>query len=450
MTRSAPSLVTLVVRRILIFSLIAMGAQLAGVIVEYWDDELRLGSLAIEHETEILAQGFTDRMAEIGYVLPPAAGARYAGNGSHYFARISTMEGQVLFSNCDPECSRRFLPFRSSPPSLWISETKIDAPIRVIGGHIIPHAGMKFVIEVAIIGDTDGVITSVWVHEIADHMILPMGLILFVVLGATALSIYFALAPVREAVQQLDTSDPVSAADRIPTKDMPAEVARFASAVNRAFDRVNDVIEAQKIFTSAISHEVRTPLAVAALELEKIDHPRARKIEHDLEDLNRLVDQLTTLARLESSDIALKVPIDPLVVAREVVSAIVPLAYRAGQAIEFREQLAESFSGYPDLIADALRNLLENAIKHAQKGSNIIIQVGPGSSFVVTDEYVGQDVPKKIPLESKRERRQGLGLKIVQRIVEIHGGTFELAGLAKGGKSAVMKFQPQSGNANVG
>lgn len=65
-------------------------------------------------------------------------------------------------------------------------------------------------------------------------------------------------------------------------------------------------------------------------------------------------------------------------------------------------------------------------------------------------DLVGQDVPKKIPLESKRERRQGLGLKIVQRIVEIHGGTFELAGLAKGGKSAVMKFQPQSGNANVG
>ena len=128
MTRSAPSLVTLVVRRILIFSLIAMGAQLAGVIVEYWDDELRLGSLAIEHETEILAQGFTDRMAEIGYVLPPAAGARYAGNGSHYFARISTIEGQVLFSNCDPECSRRFLPFRSSPPSLWISETKSMHP----------------------------------------------------------------------------------------------------------------------------------------------------------------------------------------------------------------------------------------------------------------------------------------------------------------------------------
>jgi two-component sensor histidine kinase len=65
-------------------------------------------------------------------------------------------------------------------------------------------------------------------------------------------------------------------------------------------------------------------------------------------------------------------------------------------------------------------------------------------------DLVGQDVTKKIPLESKRERRQGLGLKIVQRIVEIHGGTFELAGLAKGGKSAVMKFQPQSGNANVG
>jgi hypothetical protein len=65
-------------------------------------------------------------------------------------------------------------------------------------------------------------------------------------------------------------------------------------------------------------------------------------------------------------------------------------------------------------------------------------------------DLVGQDVPKKIPLESKRERRQGLGLKIVQRIVEIHGGTVELAGLAKGGKSAVMKFQPQSGNANVG
>ena len=156
----------------------------------------------------------------------------------------------------------------------------------------------------AIIGDKESVLIAVLAHEVVDHMIIPMSLMLVVVLGATTLSIVQALRPVRRAATLVSGLNPLASGARLPTQGMPQEIAQFTKAINSAFDRVGELVRAQKVFTSAISHEVRTPLAVARLELEKIADFRARKVEQDLEALNQLVEQLTTLARLDGADLA--------------------------------------------------------------------------------------------------------------------------------------------------
>ena len=158
-------------------------------------------------------------------------------------------------------------------------------------------------------------------------------------------------------------------------------------------------MRSQKLLTSAISHEVRTPLAIARLELEKIADPRARKVEQDLEALNRLVEQLTTLARLEGAGLAEAATIQPAELAEQVVSALAPLVYASGKTIEFIDKDPTPFKGHPALVENALRNLVENAIRHTGAGANISVEAGPGPAFSVCDDghFAGKSEKKPWP-----------------------------------------------------
>ena len=82
---------------------------------------------------------------------------------------------------------------------------------------------------------------------------------------------------VAKVAEQVARLDPLKPGARLPTAGMPREIASFTQAVNAAFERVVELMKSQKLLTSAISHEVRTPLAIARLELEKIGDPRAEK-----------------------------------------------------------------------------------------------------------------------------------------------------------------------------
>ena len=143
--------------------------------------------------------------------------------------------------------------------------------------------------------------------------------------------------------------------------------------------------KAEKLFTAAISHEVRTPLAIARLELDKIADPRARKVEKDLETLNRLVEQLTTLApEVYGADLVARSRIEPLRLAENVVEALAPIVYDAGKSIELVDR-GTPFAGHPDLVENALRNLVENAIRYSCAAAAIVVEVGPGQTFRVLD-----------------------------------------------------------------
>ncbi len=75
-----------------------------------------------------------------------------------------------------------------------------------------------------------------------EHMLVPMALQLSLVFGATLWSVQRALAPVRQAVVAADALDPRDAGAHLDTTGMPAEIARLADAVNRALDRVRELV----------------------------------------------------------------------------------------------------------------------------------------------------------------------------------------------------------------
>jgi signal transduction histidine kinase len=418
MTPTGPSLLSVVVRRIVVFSAFAMLAQLVGVYTEYASDDRQLARLAIERETGALAQGLSYSDGQIRFVPTPDLVARYAPGNRAYLALIRQADGAVLFSNCGVECVDYFLPPGLEPPTSWIRQIRPGRPLHVVGGQFIGGDAAVF-IEVAILGDRDGVAMEVIAHEVADHMVLPMSLILVVVLGATTLSLRKALKPVHRAAKLASTLSPLAAESRLPTVGMPREVERLTGAVNAAFDRVRDLVASQRIYTSALSHDLRTPLAVAQLELGQIDDPRARKVEADLEGLARLVEQLTTLARLEGSDLADRQSVNPLTIAEVVVSAMAPLVFAAGKTIALIDLGSASFQGYPGLVENALRNLVENAIRHSADSSQIFVEVGRGGRIAVRDR-----ANASVTMTEGKDGA-GLGLKIVQRIAEIHHASFQ-------------------------
>lgn len=442
MKKSAPTLADIVIRRIVIFSALAMAAQFIGVVAEYLHDKHQLVQHAIERETELLYRGVKAENSKITFVLPAELKEQYA-RSSGYLARIRTQGGTELFSNCGAECDDRFPSLGQTAPEFWISWIDPKKPLSAAGGHSFGDGPDAVIVDMAIVDDRNGVLIAVLAHELVDHMVLPMTLMLVVVLGATSLSINKALAPVKEAATVASRMSPASPELRVPTAGMPVEIARFAHAVNTSLDALGDLIRSQKVFTSAISHEVRTPLAVARLELEKISDPRARKVEADLDGLNRLVEQLTTLARLEGAEALPAETIEPEQIAEKVVTSLAPVVYDAGKTIELIVESPGPFLGHPTLIENALRNLVENATRHTGSGAAISLEVGPGPTFCVRD----------VPAE-RRDRGSarpsgsialgvGLGLTIVRRIASLDGGVFEFHEGRNGvGSSAVLRFGP--------
>jgi signal transduction histidine kinase len=439
MTPEGPSLIAVVVRRIVFFSMIAMVVQFIGVVVEYWTDDQQLGHQAIEMETAALSRGIMWRNGQQGFEFPANLRKRYEHGDRGYFVRVRTENDAILFSNCNTECTERFLPARHGPLGFWMMQIQPGKPLNVAGGRVFDKAEAPILIEVAIIGDKEGVLNSVLAHEVVDHMVLPMGVMLIVVLGATTISIGRAFKPVRQAASLVPGLDPLGPS-RLPIAAMPSEIAKFAQAVNVAFDRVGELLRAQKLFTSAISHEVRTPLAVARLELEKIADPRARRVEAELEALNQLVEQLTTLARLEGANLAPTESIDPDDIAQSVISGLAPLVYESGKTIELLDKGATPFNGYPALIENALRNLIENATRHTGPGTRITVEIGPGSKFCIRDNGKSSKSSGNLEASQKFFQTPRLGLKIVRRIVEIHGGSFYFEGFPGEGMTARMMF----------
>jgi signal transduction histidine kinase len=439
MTKEPPSLAAIVVRWIIFYAAFAMVVQFVAVVGKAWSDDLQLGHMAIEHESFALARGLTGTEGGLSYALPSSLRARYKQGRRDYFARIRNRSGAVLFSNCDRECAERFLPLDFDPPNFWVKQLAPGKPLNVAGGLLVDKGVEPILVEVAILGDRDSVISAVLAHEIRDHMATPMSLLLLAVLAAATLSINGALKPVARAALQVPSINPLNKETRLTTSGLPLEVARLAAAINAACDRVGELMRAQRDFTSAISHEVRTPLAIAHLELEKIEDPRARKIEGDLETLNQLVEQLTTLARLEGADLVPMRSINLRDIAEDIVCAMAPLAYGSGKTIELIDSGGASFDGHPALIENAMRNLVDNAIRHTGPGADIRVEVGPGPRFCVYDngKKPGPGGQKAIVAAP---RRIGLGLKIVQRIAEIHGGRLEVEQLASGGTAACLAF----------
>lgn len=233
----------------------------------------------------------------------------------------------------------------------------------------------------------------------------------------------------------------------LPVQDRePSELRPIRRSLNALFGRLKDARMRERRFLDEAAHELRTPLAALQVHAENALHSEdGAERDRCLRDLVRagnraghLATQLLTLARLESE--GEDPPLGPVSLSSVLEEELVLLAamVRArGQRISVHmpADLPEA-RGNADLLAIAVRNLLDNAIRYSPAGSTVRVTgraEGAGVALEIVDEGPGIPAPKReqvwerfARLNGRGEGGTGLGMAIVARIVDRHGASVRL------------------------
>ncbi|TIQ38511.1 MAG: sensor histidine kinase [Mesorhizobium sp.] len=244
----------------------------------------------------------------------------------------------------------------------------------------------------------------------------------------------------------------------IRTHTLPVELASIAGSVNRLMRRLRMALEAEKEFTANAAHELRTPIAGALAQAERLlieassepTRRRARQINTALRDLANLSEKLMQLARADSGLAESDTPSDLMGIAALVVGDFRHLG-EGGERIALSGPASGPMVAIdPDALAIVIRNLIENALRHGSAGGPVTVAFQAEAALRVINE--GPVVPRKelgglirrFHRGSTHADGSGLGLAIVARIVQQAGGALVLNSPASGrqdGFEAIVKFR---------
>lgn len=272
------------------------------------------------------------------------------------------------------------------------------------------------------------------VRQFLLHGLLVVLPLLLLLLGVDAFIVRRALEPVRRASRLVRRIDPARPDVRIDDPAIPAEVQPLAGAVNTALDRLTGSLQMQRDFTADAAHELRTPITLARVRAAEIADPALRSaMVADLDTLAGIVGHLLEIAELDSTDQIAMEEVDLSALARHAVAAIAPLAFRTGKTVELLgAEHPVLVCGHAHFLASAIGALLENAVTHTLSGTAVSVRVEQGA-VSVHDTGPGiapgdQDLVFRRFWRRKRTRaaNAGLGLAIVQRVAQVHGGAVTL------------------------
>ncbi|WP_420368084.1 sensor histidine kinase [Curtobacterium sp. L1-20] len=282
-------------------------------------------------------------------------------------------------------------------------------------------------------------------------VVLVMGVVTWAVTGR-------ALRPVERMRSEVDTIRAARPDARVEVPDTGDEIARLGATMNAMLERLDRSAAGQRRFVSDASHELRSPIAtirqhaeVAAAHPERADVGELSDVvRSEALRLQELVSALLELSRLDEGGVGVPQPVDlDDVVLDAVGRARVRAADRV--AVDGTGIGPARVLGNERVLAGVVRNLVDNAVRHAAGRVRVALVAADGQAELTVDDD-GAGVPpgerervfeRFVRLDEARSRDAGgagLGLAIVHDAVRAHGGSVQVSDAPVGGARFVVRI----------
>jgi two-component system sensor histidine kinase TctE len=242
-------------------------------------------------------------------------------------------------------------------------------------------------------------------------------------------------------------------------KPVPAEMAPLVTSLNSLMGRLNHSLSQSEDFIAEAAHRVRTPLATvrsyaeATLQrVEKEENRQAmRSMVRAIDESSRAAGQLLDHAMITfRADHLERQDIDLVELVQDLVMGLSPIAEMKDLELQLDSIGPATYSGDPILIQNAVRNLIDNALKYAPSESTVTIRVQgvPRAEIKVSDSGPGFPEDELGTLAARFTRGKnaegtigsGLGLTIAKDVAMAHGGELVLSNNVEGGACAVLSL----------
>jgi signal transduction histidine kinase len=250
---------------------------------------------------------------------------------------------------------------------------------------------------------------------------------------------------------------------RLPTLRAGDELNTLAQTINRMLTQIEQLVHGVRNVSNSIAHDLRTPLAELRARLEELSLTRPSsehtfaEIEAAVTDVDRVISIFNALLRLAEIDSGMRrsgfVPVDIVEVAAAAVDFYQPAAELRGSRLQLVRSDVAPVRGDPVLLAQALSNLIDNALKYTPEGGDVIVSITRKGEDSI--EVAVADSGPGIPDQEKRKVRErfyrgdasrgtpgvGLGLSLVDAVARLHGSELVLRDNAPGLRASILLGQ---------
>jgi signal transduction histidine kinase len=236
---------------------------------------------------------------------------------------------------------------------------------------------------------------------------------------------------------------------RLPTRsNSDNELDTLSRTINGMLDQIEQLLHGMRDVSNSIAHDLRTPLAELRSRLEELSLTRPSpaetfaEIDDAVVDVDRVIGIFNALLRLAEIDSGVRrsgfVPVNATEVAKQAVDFYQPAAELKGIGLVYQGQGSAELSGDPVLLAQAIGNLIDNALKYTPEGGLISVEVQAlgerGIGISVSDNGPGIPDEEKPKVSTRFYRGDmsrgtpgvGLGLTLVAAVAKVHNGALQL------------------------
>lgn len=243
------------------------------------------------------------------------------------------------------------------------------------------------------------------------------------------------------------------------TKPVPSEMMPLVGSLNTFMSRLDHTLSRSEEFIAEAAHRIRTPLATvrshAEATLQRVEHAEnrsalqkmVRAIDESSRAAGQLLDHAMVTFRAENLEMT---EIDLAEILEELVQRMTPVADMKDIAITLEIDGPAKLQGDTILMQNALRNLIDNALKYAPPETDVVVKVSnePALAVSVLDEGSGFAASEMKTLSGRFVRGKdtgnkvgsGLGLTIAQEVTTAHGGQMTLHNRPRSGACVTLQF----------